>query len=175
MDASGPDRGDLDPAGVLDQLGVGPGAVIADVGCGEGGFTLPAAERAAPGTVYAVDPDGLYLDEIEARAIERGLENVVTISGRVDEFGALLPEPVDLVLVVGGFSAVDAPTAFARAVSRALRPDGRFVVIDCGGRSAGSGPGSVRSAVAPADLTSVRELSLPGGRYGLVFKRRHDA
>lgn len=173
----GPESADdrPDPAAVFDQLVLDHGTVLADVGCGTGRFTLSAAERIAPGAVYAIDADGLRLDEIEAMALERGLENVRTISGAPEEFGSLLPVRVDVVLAVGSYAEVEAPTAFAEQVYRSLRPDGRFVVIDRRDRTGRSSPAETRSSVAPADLTAVRELTLTGGWFGLVLKRRHDA
>lgn len=170
---------------MLDLLDLEAGTSLADVGCGEGFFTLPAAERVAPASVYAVDPDGTSLDEIDAWAAERGLENVTTFSGRPESFGSLLPERVDVVLVAGTFHAVSAPTAFAEQVSRTLLPGGRFVVVEwrycppdevAGGppRQRRMTPPETRSAVSPAGFTAVRDVDLPPAHYALVLKRSHD-
>lgn len=179
-----------DPESVLRQLGVEAGVTLADVGCGDGHFTLPAAELVAPAPVYAIDVDGTMLDEIEARAVERGVENVVTVSGDARELSSLLPERVDVVLVANTFHGVEAPTAFAEQVSRSLEPGGRFVVVNWRDLPPGETtvlgeprgppaatrqtPEETRSVVAPADFEVVRDVDLPPYHYGLVFGRSHD-
>lgn len=179
-----------DPASVLRRLGLEAGTSVADVGCGRGHFTLPAAEIVAPATVYAVDVDGTCLDEIEAHTIERGIENVTTVSGDARSLSELLPEPVDVVFVANVVHGVEAPTAFAEQVSRTLRPGGRFVVVNWRdlpreettvlGERRGPPPqrrmrpGETRSAVAPAGFEAAREVDLPPYHYGVVFRRSHD-
>lgn len=191
-----PDRGwwrELwdEPGEALDEIGLDAGTSLADVGCGSGLFTLPAAERVAPATVYAIDVDGTCLDEIDAWAIERGLDNVTTVSGDARALASLLPEPVDAVLVASTFHGVEAPTAFAEQVTRSLRPGGRFVVVNWRDRPPEETtvlgqprgpprpqrmtPAETRSVVGPAGFTAVREFDLPPYHYALVFKRSHDA
>ena len=179
-----------DPAGTLGTLGVDAGTDLADVGCGDGHFAIPAAELVEPGTVYAVDVDGTMLDEIEARAVERGIENLRTVSGDARELASLLPEQVDVVLVANTFHGVAAPTAFAEQVYRSLRPGGRFVIVNWRDAPPGDTPvaGEPRgppadlrmttsetcSVVAPAGFEVDREVDLPPYHYGLVFRRGHD-
>ena len=179
-----------DPAAVLRKLGLEAGDSLADVGCGDGYFTIPAAELVAPATVYAIDADGTMLDEIDARAIERGVENVVTVSGDARELASLLPERVDVVLIANTFHGVEAPTAFAEQVFRSLRPGGRFAIVNWHDRPAEEttvlgeprGPPSAlrmtpdetRSVVAPAGFEAADEVDLPPYHYGLVFRRSHD-
>lgn len=179
-----------EPEAVLREFGVEAGTSVADVGCGDGHFSIPVAELVAPASVYAIDVDGTMLDEIEARALERDLENVVTVSGDARELSSLLPEPVDLVLLANTFHGVEAPTAFAEQVSRSLRPGGRFVVVNWRdlprGKTTVLGeergpppelrmtPEETRSVVAPAGFEGVREVDLPPYHYGLVFRRSHD-
>jgi SAM-dependent methyltransferase len=179
-----------DPAGVLADLGLESGRSLADVGCGDGHFTIPAAELAAPATVYAVDADGTMLDEVDARAVGRRIDNVVTVSGDARKLSSLLPERVDLVLIANTFHGVEAPTAFAEQVSRSLRPGGRFAIVNWRDRPAEETtvlgeprgppdslrmpPEETRSAVAPAGFELVREVDLPPYHYGSIFRRAHD-
>lgn len=179
-----------DPEAVLGGLGLDAGDSLADAGCGYGHFTIPAAELVAPAPVYAVDVDGTMLDEIEAHALEREVENVVTVSGDARELSALLPERVDVVLIANTFHGVEAPTAFAEQAFRSLRPGGRFAVVNWRdvpreettvlGAPRGpppelrKTPDETRSVVAPAGFEVAREVDLPPYHYGLVFRRSHD-
>jgi SAM-dependent methyltransferase len=180
-----------EPVAVLAELGLEAGESVADACCGDGHFAIPAAELVEPAPVYAVDVDGTLLDEIEARAVERGVENVVTVSGDVRELSSLLPERVDVVLLANTFHGVEAPTAFAEQVFRSLQPGGRFLIVNWRdlpreettvlGEPRGPPPAlrmtpeETRSAVAPAGFEVVREVDLPPYHYGLVFRRAHDA
>lgn len=179
-----------DPEGVLRKLGLEAGRSVVDVGCGDGHFTLPAAEIVAPATVYAIDVDGICLDEIEAHALERDVENVTTVSGDARSLADLLPEPVDVVLVANTFHGVEAPTAFAEQVWRTVNPGGRFVIVNwrdvppsestVGAEPRGPpwdrrlSPAETRSVVRPAGFEAAAEIDLPPHHYALVFAREHD-
>ena len=179
-----------DPAAVLCDLGLEAGDSLADVCCGDGHFAIPAARIVAPAPVYAIDADGTMLDEVDARAVELGLENVVTVSGDARALSSLLPERVDAVLIANTFHGVEAPTAFAEQVFRSLRPGGRFLVVNWQDRPATEttvlgeprgppaelrmAPDETRSVVAPAGFEPSDEVDLPPYHYGLVFRRSHD-
>lgn len=179
-----------EPAAVLRDLDVEAGDSLADVGCGSGHFAIPAAEVVAPAPVYAVDVDGTLLDEVEAMALERGVENVVTVSGDARVLASLLPERVDVVFVANTFHGVEAPTAFAEQAYRSLRPGGRFVVVNwrdvppeetpVRGEPRGppaevrTTPRETRSVVEPAGFDVRAEVDLQPHHYGMVFGRSHD-
>lgn len=180
-----------DPQSILRKLGIEAGTSVVDVGAGAGFFSLPAADVVAPAPVYVIHPDGTLLDELEAAALDGGLDNVETVSGRASELAALLPERVDAVLVVSSFHSLSAPTAFAEQVSRSLNPGGRLVVVEWREEPTDEGaPGGeephapsaadrlalerLASLVAPAGLEVALEVDLPPHHYGLVFKRGHD-
>jgi tRNA A58 N-methylase Trm61 len=49
-----------DPDAILSEVGVKPGEVVADIGCGAGFFTLPLAKYVGKsGKVYALDTSSL--------------------------------------------------------------------------------------------------------------------
>lgn len=188
-----PDRGRErwpDPLEVLEALGVEPGTSLAEVCPADGYFALAAADLVAPAPVYAVDVDGTVLDELDVLAIERGIENLATVSGLPGDLADRLPDRVDAVLIAGGFHEVDSTGSLAEQAWRSLRPGGRFLVVDWRTRpeegTAGDGesPGppeayrrtseETRLAVAPAGFELAAEVDIPPHHYGLIFERAHD-
>lgn len=179
-----------DPGSVLADLGLDADESVADVGCGDGYLTLAIAETVAPAPVYAVAVDGTLLDEVEVGALERGIENVTTISGDARSLASLLPDPVDVVLVANTFHGVEAPAALAEQVSRSLSPGGRFVVVNWHDvppeettvlGEPGGPPAArrmtmeeTRSVGKTAGFRAIEEVDLPPYHYGIVFKREHD-
>ncbi|WP_255169338.1 class I SAM-dependent methyltransferase [Natrononativus amylolyticus] len=119
-----------DPQRLLRDVGVGDGTRVADVCCGDGYFTLAAAEQVGDEPVYATDIDPEMLGRLERLAAERGLTTVEPIEGDARNLPELLPENVDVVLLANVLHGVPEPAALADAVRDVLASDGRFVVIN---------------------------------------------
>lgn len=117
-----------EPARVLGLLGVGAGSVVADVGAGGGYFTVRLAAAVGPaGRVVAVDIDAEALTQLRSRFAAAG--NVIVRRGLPTD-PRLDPDSCDAVLMVDTFHELVAPDRTLAAVRRALRPDGRLVVVD---------------------------------------------
>src|SRR4051794_23902241 len=88
------------PAEVLDKLHVQAGSTVADVGAGEGYFTVKMVERVGTtGKVYAEDIDPTTVANLRKLAQDRGLKQVEVIEGSADD--PKLPEAkLDAILVV---------------------------------------------------------------------------
>jgi ubiquinone/menaquinone biosynthesis C-methylase UbiE len=66
-----------DPEEILTSLGVVPGMVFIDVGCGDGYFAIPAARMVGPqGNVYAVDSDAGAIQRLQEQAAREGLDHL---------------------------------------------------------------------------------------------------
>ena len=62
-------RKELLPLEFLTANGLSSGMSVADIGCGPGFFTVPAAEIVGPGgTVYAVDSEAIMVEEVKRSA-----------------------------------------------------------------------------------------------------------
>ena len=64
-----------DPEQILSSIGVEPGMVFIDIGCGDGYFALPAARKVGPrGKVYANDIDPGAIERLRIQAEKEGLD-----------------------------------------------------------------------------------------------------
>jgi ubiquinone/menaquinone biosynthesis C-methylase UbiE len=119
-----------DPEAILAEVGLGPGMVFADLGCGEGFFALPAARIVGKdGRVYALDIDAESIDLLKEAAGEEGLENITAVAG-AGESTVLREACADIVF----FGTVLHDFADAAAVLRNARtmisPAGRLIDLD---------------------------------------------
>jgi ubiquinone/menaquinone biosynthesis C-methylase UbiE len=66
-----------DPNQILSSIGVEPGMVFVDIGCGDGYFALPAAHKVGPrGKVYANDIDSSAIQRLRIQGEKEGLDNL---------------------------------------------------------------------------------------------------
>jgi predicted methyltransferase len=174
----GPDRAAWQqPGRVMDALGIADGSVVADLGAGGGWFTIRLARRVGPnGLVYAEDVQPEMIESIARRVQREGLRNVRTVLGKDDD-PRLAPGTLDAALMVDAIHEVQNRVEFLENVRRALKPRGRFGVVDF--RKDGLGPGPplderIDPAIVIADATAAglrllsREESLPF-QFLLVF------
>jgi predicted methyltransferase len=118
------------PEQVMDALGIGPGGMVADVGCGRGYFTFHLAKRVGrEGKVYAVDVKDDELAQIRREAKEQGLTEIETITGASDDPG-LPAGRLDAVLVVNAYHEMHHYNAMLAGIYRALKPGGLLALID---------------------------------------------
>src|SRR5215472_2172844 len=69
-------------------LGLRSGVVVADVGAGDGDYTLWAARIVRPGgRVYSTEIDAERLERLRTKVREAGLEDVVVVQAGVSETG----------------------------------------------------------------------------------------
>jgi len=123
------------PAEVMDALGIKPGSVVADVGCGDGYFTFHLASRVGPqGKVYAEDIDYKVLSKINGRASKEPLSQIELILGSAED-PRLPAEMLDAILVVDAFHEMEQHDAMLQGMNRALKPGGWLGIIDRNARS----------------------------------------
>jgi ubiquinone/menaquinone biosynthesis C-methylase UbiE len=117
-----------DPAGVLASIGLKSGMEVIDLCSGDGWFTLQIAKVARH--VAAIDIDPILLEVARVRLMEAGVTNCSFIAGDAYDITRLWPEPVDLVFMANAFHGVPDPTRLATAVKVALKPRGRFAIVN---------------------------------------------
>jgi ubiquinone/menaquinone biosynthesis C-methylase UbiE len=116
------------PEAILESLG--EGMVFADVGCGDGFFTLLAAKKVGlKGKVYAVDIDAQAIGRLKDKAALLGLQNIATEVGSAEE-AVFCSKCVDMVfysMVLHDFSD---PTCVLKNAWNILKPTGILIDLD---------------------------------------------
>lgn len=170
-------------ADVVAVSGAAPGMVVADVGAGTGFFAMLFAQRVAPGgRVIAVDISKPFLEAIAERARRESPGNVETRLGTHTDTG--LPEgAVDIVFTSDTYHHFEQVAPILASIRRALKPGGRFIVVDFE-RIAGVTAPSLMSHVRAGKETVIAEVERAGFRlreevrslglrenYYLIFER----
>ncbi|HEY6815226.1 MAG TPA: class I SAM-dependent methyltransferase [Croceibacterium sp.] len=115
---------------VMDLAGISPGLTVADIGAGDGYYTVRLAERVgAHGRVLAQDIDAEARDRLAQRVLQERLDNVSVRLGTPDD--PKLPEnSFDRIFLVHMYHEVEEPYAFLWRLRPALRDKGQVVVVD---------------------------------------------
>ena len=117
-----------DPASVLHAIGLTPGMDVVDLCSGDGWFTLQIAKIASH--VVALDLNSALIDVTKLRLSEAGISNCDCVVGDAYEIAKLAPQRVDLVFMANAFHGVPDRFRLAHAVRDALKPSGRFVIVN---------------------------------------------
>ncbi len=115
---------------VMDLARIAPGTTVADIGAGEGYYTVRLAERVgARGRVLAQDIDSAALSRLGARVEHERLDNVSIKPGAPDD-PRLPGHSFDRVFLVHMYHEVTEPYAFLWRLHPALRAGGKVIVVD---------------------------------------------
>jgi predicted methyltransferase len=150
---------------VIKLAGISPGMVVADIGAGEGYYTV----RLAPvvgrqGRVLAED----IVPEVEQRLIQRvhreNLENVAVKLGEPDD-PKLPPNSFDRIFLVHVYHEVESPYAFMWRLREGLKPNGEVIVVDADRppRRHGMPPRLLQCELAAVGLKLTRYEPITGG------------
>ena len=115
---------------VMDLAAIRPGTTVADIGAGEGYYTVRLAKRVGEkGRVLAQDIDAAALQKLGVRVEHDRLDNVSIQLGAGDD-PKLPAASFDRVFLVHVYHEVNEPYAFVWHLSAALRPGGQVIVVD---------------------------------------------
>lgn len=115
---------------VMDWAGIKLGTTVADIGAGEGYYTVRLAERVGPrGRVLAQDINRGALDRLGERVTRERLDNVAIKEGAFDD--PRLPEKsFDRIFMVHMYHEVGEPYAFLWRLRPAIASGGQVIVVD---------------------------------------------
>ena len=115
---------------VMELAGITAGMWVADIGAGEGYYTVRLARAVGPkGRVLAEDIIPGTRDRLAIRVQRENLDNVAVRLGKGDD--AMLPaRSFDRILMVHMYHEVESPYALLWRLRQGLKPGGEIVVVD---------------------------------------------
>jgi SAM-dependent methyltransferase len=116
------------PDDVIRALALTPDARVADIGAGTGYFSVRIAPLVPQGRVWAVDLEPTLLRHVRVRAESGHIDNLFPVLATGGD--AMIPERVDVILVVDTYHHIEARTEYFRTLTLSLRPGGRVVIVD---------------------------------------------
>lgn len=115
---------------VMELANIRQGMTVADIGAGEGYYTVRLAERVGmDGRVLAQDIDPDALRRLGSRVEEERLDNVSIKLGDIDD-PRLPANSFDRIFMVHMYHEVTEPYAFLWRLRPALREGGQVIVVD---------------------------------------------
>jgi SAM-dependent methyltransferase len=158
---------------VLSLAGVRPGMWVADIGAGEGYYTVRLAPAVgAKGRVLAEDIVPETRDLLIQRVQREGLDNVAVRLGLADD-PKLPPATFDRIFMVHMYHEVSDPYAFLWHLRAGLKDSGEVIVVDADRevKRHGIPPQRLNCELASVGLRMTRLERLPGGdTYFAAFR-----
>lgn len=115
---------------VMDRAGVAAGMTVADIGAGEGYYTVRLAQRVgATGRVLAQDIQPDVIDRLADRVARDRLDNVSIKLGAPDD-PRLPANSFDRLFLVHMYHEIQEPYAFLWRLYPTLRKGGEVIVVD---------------------------------------------
>lgn len=117
------------PMKVIKELEIVEGMVVADVGAGDGYFTIPIAQKIGKkGIVFASDIDKNALDRLKDKSDKLGLKNVRIILGTEDNPKLSIGQ-IDIVLIVNTIHLIKDLNSVLDNIKTSLKQGGKVVII----------------------------------------------
>lgn len=158
---------------VMQLAGVREGMWVADVGAGQGYYTVRLARVVgAKGRVLAEDIVSRVTDQLAERVQRERLDNVAVTLGTPDD-PALPAHTFDRVFLVHMYHEVASPYAFLWHMREGLKPSGLVVVVDANRpvERHGMPPEELKCEFAALNLKPVKFSMLTGGEaYFMAFR-----
>lgn len=173
----------IDPFFLLEQLGVGAGWTVADLGCGSlGHFVFPAATLVgAEGRVYAVDVQRHAITRLEHDVRDHQAWHIRPIWADIEAPGStsVPPSSVDLTLIVNTLYLARERARWIEEAWRITRPDGQLMVIDWRPEAAPLGPAQemrlhpdeLRDFICARNWQLEEDIDVGDHHFGCLFRR----
>ncbi len=157
------------------------GQVVADLGCGSGFFTLPAAQMVGPtGTIYAVDVQESKLNATISIANQFNHKNVRIVQADLVKPLLQIPEhSCDLVIIGNILHEVSNAQALIKNAYRLLKNTGRILVVEWKKTASPFGPPlekrleqqKLEVLLMQSGLRKYKEVETDGYHYSVLFEK----
>ncbi|MFA7505267.1 MAG: class I SAM-dependent methyltransferase, partial [Burkholderiaceae bacterium] len=104
------------------------GALVADVGCGDGALAVALARAFPRSTIHAMDPNSHAIAHVDRLARQHGLDNLSTFVAPAERFPG--EARYDLVITFDCIHDMTDPQAAIDEIHRRLEPDGTWFIKD---------------------------------------------
>ena len=158
----------VNPIETLNKLELKDDMVVADFGCGSGGWVIPLAKKLEQGIIYAIDLQEEMLSALESKLKAENIRNVRKILSNIEDKEDLKLSPVscDLILMTNLLFQVEDKKQVFKQANRALKQNGKILVVDWN-----------KDAILSPDQESVSqdEVKKIAEEFGLEFKKGFSA
>lgn len=169
----------INPADIINQLGILRNSIVADFGCGSGYFSIPLAQFIGEeGKVYAMDVLTSALESVESKAKLSGLSNIITKRVNLEKEGGskLDGENVDWVILKDMLFQNNKKDIILKEARRILKKDGKMLVIEWNEKAGAFGPGSdlkisreeLKKLIISGGFKIEKEISAGDYHYGFI-------
>ena len=157
---------------IIASIDIKPGMTVADIGSGAGAM-LPYFSKAVglQGKVIAQDIYEDFLATAGKNASAKGLTNVTYVKGTARDTG--LPDACcDVAVTIDAYHHFDFPELTLARLKKALKPNGRFVIVDYYKRAGAMGSGPRAEQHIRLDMDDVvKEVEANG--FKLLSTKEH--
>lgn len=171
----------LNPAEVVAQTGLMMGQTVADLGCGNGFYVLPAAQMIGPtGVVYAVDVQTQKLAATISIANQFGYRNVKVVQANLGKpLLDIAPNSCDLVIIGNILHEMPETAELIKNIYRILKSPGRVVIVEWKRTATPFGPPierrvdqeKVEILLMQAGFRKDKDLLADGYHYAILFEK----
>ncbi len=127
-------EGEERPQAAIAALNLKPTDTVADIGAGTGYFSFRMAALVPQGQVLAVDVQPEMIKILNFLKTEKKIANVEAVLGS-EQSPNLLPNRIDVALLVDVYHEFAYPQEMMRAIGQALKPGGRVILLEYRGEN----------------------------------------
>jgi ubiquinone/menaquinone biosynthesis C-methylase UbiE len=172
----------LEIEAVVEQIGLRPGDLVADVGAGTGIFSVPIARAVRPGgLVFSVEVDAGFLPMIRDKAGQGGVDNIQPVLGQFGD--PRLPRgDVDVIFFHDVLHHVADRAEYLQRVASYVQPGGRVVIVDYDMNVPGVphsnqpemliSPDQVDGWMRAAGFSLTREVGMFDDKFFVIYTKR---
>jgi len=173
----------MSPMEILKNLGLEEGMQVADLGCGAGYFSIPAAKIVKEkGRVYAIDCLESALEAVRSKASIEDVEDVISlIRGNLEINGGtgITEDSINFVILKNVLSQSKKHKEILEETFRILLSGGRLLLIEWEPSKMPFGPETVNrinkeeliKLVIDVGFSMLNEFEADKYHYGIIFKK----